>query len=128
MDEKMEKIISLTNNEGRYQIFAEMFVVLLWINCNFITVSLTFFGHTSLVSYYDASEGETVAETLDYDICDEEDYEILESYDYSLVTDYDIECDSLKTGLIGTMVYHLVIFILVVYRRNNCPTNFRDCM
>lgn len=68
-----------------------------------------------MVAYWDPDEGETIAETLDYDICEDEDYTIIETYDYSMVIDYEIECDDYKVGLIGTSKIFLFYLFKVLF-------------
>ena len=101
----MDKLIALTNNEGRYQIFAEIFVLLLWFNCNFMTNSLAFLEDTPLVLHYDNKTNQNITENLNYDLCKENNYTIIETYNYSWVIEHKIECDATKIGLIGTFMF-----------------------
>ena len=108
MEEKIEKIIELSGNKNRFQYFLEIIIILYWINCNLLSVSLPYLENTSLVSYYDPEKNETIKESMKYDLCKmekDETFEIIETYKYSWVIEQNLECDKVKTGLIGTIAF-----------------------
>jgi hypothetical protein len=108
MEEKIEKIIELSGNKNRFQYFLEIIIILYWINCNLLSVSLPYLENTSIVSYYDSEKNETIKESMNYDLCKmekDETFEIVETYKYSWVIEQNLECDKVKTGLIGTIAF-----------------------
>ena len=83
MEEKIEKIIELSGNKNRFQYFLEIIIILYWINCNLLSVSLPYLENTSIVSYYDSEKNETIKESMNYDLCKmekDETFEIVETY------------------------------------------------
>jgi len=108
MEEKVDAIIKLAGNENRFQYMIEIFIILFWINCNLLTISLPYLEKTSLVKYYDEKEEKIIEKSINYDFCDIKDkikYEIKKIYDYSWVIEQNIECKSIKIGLIGTFAF-----------------------
>ena len=108
MEEKIEKIIELSGNKNRFQYFLEIIIILYWINCNLLSVSLPYLENTSIVSYYDSEKNETIKESMNYDLCKmekDETFEIVETYKYSWVIEQNLECNKVKTGLIGTIAF-----------------------
>ena len=107
MEEKVEKLFKLVGNENRYQYFVMSLTIWYWISCNLLSTSLAYLENTPLISYYDSSEQKTVVKSLDYEKCDwdKSNYTIVETYDYSWVIEQEIECNKVKTGLIGMIAF-----------------------
>ena len=103
-DEKIEKLLSFAGNENRYQYFALLIFLFLWMNCNFMAVVLPYLEREPLVTYKDENNIIHYNETLSNDLCGKK-YEILERFGYSWVSEFDIECDKFKIGLIGVFTF-----------------------
>lgn len=107
LDEKIEKLISISGNEHRYQYFSLILVMLLWANCNFLVIVLPFLERQPLVTFTDEDGKLQTNVTLTNEICTKYKgkYQIMERFDYSWVSEYDIECDSFSKSLIGMLTF-----------------------
>ena len=103
-DEKIEILLSYAGNENRYQYFALLIFLFLWMNCNFMAVVLPYIEREPLVKYTDENNNNHINETLSNEICDKT-FEIIERFGYSWVSEYDIECNKLYIGLIGVFTF-----------------------
>ena len=102
-DEKIEKLLSLAGNENRYQYFALIVFLFLWMNCNFIAVVLPYLEREPIITYTDES-GKIQKTSLTNEICNK-NYEITERFGYSWIIEFNIECDQFMIGLIGVFTF-----------------------
>ena len=102
-DEKIEKLLSLAGNENRYQYFALIVFLFLWMNCNFIAVVLPYLEREPIITYTDES-GKIQKTSLTNEICNK-NYEIIERFGYSWISEFNIECDQFMIGLIGVFTF-----------------------
>ena len=103
-DEKIEKLLSYSGNEHRYQYFALIIFLFLWMNCNFMAVVLPYLERAPLVKYIDENNIIHTNQTLSSEIC-RKNYEILERFGYSWISEFSIECDKFYIGLIGVFTF-----------------------
>ena len=103
-DEKIEKLLSFAGNQNRYQYFALMIFLFLWMNCNFMAVVLPYLERQPLIAYKDSNNTIHSNEGLTTEMCGQE-YEILERFGYSWISEFNIECNKFMIGLIGVFTF-----------------------
>ena len=103
-DEKIDKLLSFAGNESRYQYFALMIFLFLWMNCNFMAVVLPYLERQPLISYRDSNNTIHSNEGLTTEMCGQE-YEIIERFGYSWISEFNIECNKFMIGLIGVFTF-----------------------
>jgi MFS family permease len=108
MDSKIEKLMSLSGNENKYQYFVLIITFCIWTNICILPVSLAFLEREPDVNFKNPENNITVyGSTLNYTMCEygEHSYNITQTYSYSWVIEYKITCDRVLTGLLGSMMF-----------------------
>ena len=106
MDDEIEKIIELAGNQNKYQIQVLGITFMIWMCVDLIPISLAYLEKMPLVEYV-GPNGNKIQTLLTYEICNDyaNSYTIVEPNGHSWVSEFNIECDNVKTGLIGTSSY-----------------------
>lgn len=108
MDSKIEKLMSLSGNENKYQLIVLIITFCIWTNVCILSISLAFLEREPDV-YFKNPINFVVANNspLNYTICEygDKSYNITRTYNYSWVIEYNITCDRVLTGLIGSMMF-----------------------
>ena len=101
-NEKIEKLIELAGNQNRYQYSALFIVAFVWCLTFFVTQSISVLEDLPIIEYTN-STGHNITEPINYTICEwEGNFTYKERPGYSIVSEFEIECNSYKTGFIGT--------------------------
>jgi MFS family permease len=111
MNHSVDKLLEIAGNKGRYQYFILAMGFFLWITLDLMSISLPYLEKTRTISI------DNTPISLNYTHCDI-DYKNLtiETSKHSWVIEYDIECDKLKTGLIGSVTFTGVLFGSILFQ------------
>ncbi len=108
IEKKLDSFIELAGNENRYQFLLVFMTLIIWINVEFLSIILPFLEKEPLVNFRNPITGhEATNVLLNYTMCDfsSSSYNITERFTYSWVSQFDIECNRLKTGLMGSILF-----------------------
>lgn len=106
MDEKLEVLFKLAGNSNRYQVIISVITFVIWINVNFLSVSVGLLEKNPHISYYDSGLNKTVNGTMNATICQwEGNYTITRNYSHSLTSTFEVYCSPIKTGVIGSSTF-----------------------
>jgi MFS family permease len=115
MDEKIEKIYEIAGTKHKYQFLIVTITFFCWFCFELLSVSLSFLEMMPYVEY-PMENGTEVQTKLTYDICKGHNFTILNRTNHSWVSDFDIECDDIKTGLIGTFTFFGVMCGALIFQ------------
>lgn len=103
----VDKILELGGTNNKYQYILLFVSFISWANTMLTAIGLPFLEKVPDISYRDPSTSEIIHTQLSYEICNDPSiqYNITNTYEYSFVISTGIECDQIKTGLIGTTTY-----------------------
>lgn len=101
-NKKIEKLIELAGNHNKYQYSALFIVSFVWCLTFFVPQSISVIEDLPIIEYTN-STGHNITEPINYTICEWVDnFTYKERPGYSIVSEFEIECNSYKTGFIGT--------------------------
>lgn len=106
-EEKIEKLMSLAGNNHKYQYFVLIIFLLVWLNCNFMPISLPYLERSPLIKYTD-DDGIVHKNTpLINEICQEykNSFKITKQFKYSWISEFNIECSQIEIGKIGAYTF-----------------------
>jgi MFS family permease len=130
MNKNVDKLLELSNDKGRYQYCILAIAFGFWITLDLISISLPYLEKTSLVRIWDQSNKQFKNFSMDYTTCEtilkkqslnnspsiketksilNNSILIIERSQHSWVIEYGIECDKIKTGLIGSVAFFGVL-------------------
>jgi MFS family permease len=113
MNINVERLFEKAGDKGRFQLVMLALGFCFWVTLDLLSISLPYLEKTSIVSINstDSTDIPPKNYTLNYTICENyKNFKIIQSSGHSWVTDFDIECNKIKTGLIGSLTFLGVLF------------------
>jgi MFS family permease len=111
MISNVDKTLQAVGDKHRYQYTLLLIGFMLWICLDLVSISLPYLEKRSLVRKLDDTSHIFKNFSLTYEMCKNLDYKknIVEQSGHSLVIFFNIECDSFKTGLLGSSAFFGVL-------------------
>src|SRR5687768_7244693 len=101
MNQEVDKLLEYAGNKHSYQYLILTFGFCYWITLDLFSISIPYLEKPSTIMIHDKINNKSFSNiTLNYSMCNET-YSITEYSGHSWVYEFDIECDKIKTGLIG---------------------------
>lgn len=109
MNKDVDSLLEVAGNKGRYQYWILGLAFGFWVTLDLLSISLPYLEKTSTLKMWDKSDKTYKNVSLNYDTCKNKNlYEnrtIVEQSGHSWVIEFGIECDKVRTGMIGSLSF-----------------------